>query len=1728
MAGANVAYSPGQRVRHAEFGEGVVVSAERNGFVRAFFGVGERQVALPALQPLLTDAERLVSGVEGSSERLKQAWLSLEAQALPLMESATSLTSANIDLLPHQVVLTHRVATASPRRYLIADEVGLGKTIETALVLRELHGRGELQRALMVVPAGLVNNWHRELNEVFHLDFEVFGSSGDVTDRKSNAFAKHDRLIASIDTLKRPKRVRRLLDAPPWDLVVFDEAHHLTAYQSGRSVRKTENYKLSEALRDHCRDLLLLSATPHQGDHFRFWKLVQLLSPTLFKSAEDMVANRHRLNTFVFRRTKADACRPDGSALFARRAVHTESFVMNEAERAFYGQLRDYLQEGFALAKRQGNQGRALGFVMAIFQKIAASSFAAVRRTLRRRMLMLTVHEAIVKDQDLDIEGRDRLYAEARALLHQELGIADDAVGRGEVDRHLADLKLKTLKKLREDDLALASDSGAGEEAAAAGEEMAIMAVSLALPEERQRIAEVLRTFPEGRETKVGSLIRGLGALWQANPNEKIVIFATYLGTVDLIGREIDSAYPGQGVVVLRGGDHGAKLAAERRFRKPDGPRVLVCTAAGREGINLQFARVLFNFDLPWNPMDLEQRIGRIHRYGQAHTAQVYNLVLSDTIEGRIFLMLDEKLTEIAKTLGKLDEDGQVAEDLRTQILGQLAERVRYDQLYQAALSDPELKRTKVELEVALSHAKEARSVVWDLFQDLDGFNLDDYRPFSDVSAALERLVRFLRADLDARGHRLARIDDTVYEVRDDHDQLVVRFTTDRDQARARDDLALLGLDHPLVKEALERHASRPAEELGAAVVGAGHGAGVATWWNVETQGIGGERKSRLVTLAVNPDGTRYPQLERGADDLFLRDPVPPVFEVPHRLALLRDHVEPLLQRELRHRGMVPEDGGFHSRLVGWVETGSTLQSVGPSSDPPPGPEAEPATGESLPIEHEVADDAHYDSHLPLLKLDAIAASAPAGEFGRGAVTQHVEPEGWLRVDLGRCLNDHMFICRIRGSSMDNGISGLVDGGLAVFELWPRGTRQHKIVLVRGAFADPDTGSYAVKKYVADQRGADGRHQEIRLVSLNPDKEHYPDIFLQPEDDEDLVVLASLITALDPDVHVVRTLDESDGGGPTTPGHRTRRLGSDDGRRKAQDQLSNRSERFFAAPGGESDDESPDLSSWNSQLLCLEAAAGGVHLEVGPLHGLWRFVKRLVLDDATGRASQMLASNTRMRPVQTPVSPSTGPWRWGADGFEDDPDVDLTSLDIPALALDHPTVFRVGADGVGRLVASQRLARQQHYRLVVPPAVWSKAAPGIASLPLHDGWQIVECMLDEATATAWRPDLQKLGLDIGGTSPSLGFDVSSWPDEWRANRRGEPFACFAPGRKLLIRVDGISSLPDGPAQLFVETPDGARSIELPQTGPAFVEFSALEPGRYFCTLLHENTSVQPIHLPFMVDLLAAAPPAAGWTLDVGSATWRGRPNALTQVWRGDLAELETETLAMVAPPGWPVRVVWREIHDDYLTTLETTDSGALDFEALHAAIRDRRDHRQVGDLILDLGELGTAVLQHQRRRSAQVVEAALRELVESRGDTVGRRAGSYLQLIPMWFEPVCRCLGYDLEALEEDPEDPPPQHAAAARLLVTERGVDGIRRRCKRVLILVETLESKPSSEMFAWVDGQCLRCGVDSALITTGLDWAEHRRRSRLPLEVWNLGDVLDDRDEGLIAFLRDMAEGV
>lgn len=918
--------STGTRVVHAELGIGIFIGPEPGGYARVFFqSHGERQVALATISPALTWEEQVISNIRPStSGELKRLWLAVEAEELPLLENAATLTAAKVDLLPHQIVLTHKIANSAPRRFLIADSVGLGKTIETALVLRELASRGELARALMVVPAGLVSNWQRELNETFRLDFEVFGSEGDVTDRKSNAFVKHNRLIASIDTLKRPARLHKLLAAPRWDLIVFDEAHHLTAYQSGKKVTKTQNFKLAEALREHSRDLLLLSATPHQGDHFRFWMLVRLLNPSLFLSTDDMLANRHRLNSVVFRRTQADACDAHGDPLFARRQVHTKAFRLSTPEIRFYEALMEYLRDGYNLAEAKGNKGRALGFVMTIFQKIAASSFAAVGETLRRRLLSLTVHEAIVCDQNLNVDGRERAIADARTLIHEMFGLPKDPLGRAEADRLLADYRLKLLRKLGEK---IEATEHTDEIQVVGDEESAAMLVSVALPAERQRIRGLLELIPPGNESKTEELMRALGDLWGIHPGEKIVVFTTYLGSVDSLRAAIDHAFPGSGVEVLKGGDHGSKVAAERRFKRQDGPRVLICTAAGREGINLQFARVLFNHDLPWNPMDLEQRIGRIHRYGQAHTAQVYNVLSSDTIEGQIFLLLEDKLLQIAKALGKVDEFGQVAEDLRSQILGQLSERISYDKLYQDAVRDPKLVRTRQELDVAMENAHTARQVVWELFQDLDGFRLDDYKGMDDAGAGMARLVQYVKDSVGEHGGSWRSLSADSFELAGIGE--ATRLTQTREAAQADDHLALLGLEHPIVKRLFEQDVSLPAQLRGILAKSESHlnGPGVLTFWRVVIQDQDGMTTQRVVPIAIDNSGQRRRDLEFNVSAIrhFSGASVPSL-RPEQRTTLLHTELPEIVRRDLAFRGNLSDSASISSRLLAWIEFTASSQ----------------------------------------------------------------------------------------------------------------------------------------------------------------------------------------------------------------------------------------------------------------------------------------------------------------------------------------------------------------------------------------------------------------------------------------------------------------------------------------------------------------------------------------------------------------------------------------------------------------------------------------------------------------------------------------------------------------------------------------------------------------------------------------------------------------------------------
>jgi hypothetical protein len=497
--------------------------------------------------------------------------------------------------------------------------------------------------------------------------------------------------------------------------------------------------------------------------------------------------------------------------------------------------------------------------------------------------------------------------------------------GRAEADRLLADYRVKLLRKLGEK---VEANEGSDKVLALGEEESAAMLVSVALPAERQRIRNLLALIPSGHESKTQELLQAFGDLWGIHPGEKIVVFTTYLGSVDALKTAIEVSFPGAGVEVLKGGDHGAKVAAERRFKKQDGPRVLICTAAGREGINLQFARVLFNHDLPWNPMDLEQRIGRIHRYGQAHTAQVYNVLSTDTIEGQIFLLLEEKLLQIARTLGKVDERGQIAEDLRTQILGQLSERISYDKLYQEAVRDPRLVRTRQELDVAIENAQTARRVVFELFQDLEGFRLDDYRVMDDAGAGMKRLVNYMQTSLLQHGGTYRKIGENIYEISGATD--TTRLTTEREVAKADEALALLGLEHPLIRGLSERDIALPARSRGImATLGTQtSGPCVLPIWKVLLRNPDGMGISLIIPLAADRLGNRRADCESTASNIrVLSEASTAGLSPKEREMLLGSFFPEMLQRDLAFKGHLSDGASISSRLLAWVELSSDSRS---------------------------------------------------------------------------------------------------------------------------------------------------------------------------------------------------------------------------------------------------------------------------------------------------------------------------------------------------------------------------------------------------------------------------------------------------------------------------------------------------------------------------------------------------------------------------------------------------------------------------------------------------------------------------------------------------------------------------------------------------------------------------------------------------------------------------------
>ena len=461
-----------------------------------------------------------------------------------------------------------------------------------------------------------------------------------------------------------------------------------------------------------------------------------------------------------------------------------------------------------------------------------------------------------------------------------------------------------------------------------------------------------------------------------------------------------------------------------------------------------------------------------------------------------------------------------------------------------------------------------------------------------------------------------------------------------------------------------------------------------------------------------------------------------------------------------------------------------------------------------------------YVTHLPLHTLQAAAASAPAGEWGPRAQEEVIETAGWIRVIIPERLNQRMFVARIVGDSMDDGRSGLVNSRYAVFELWPTGSRQGLTVLARGSFSDPETGTYAVKKYMADERGPDRRHQRIVLVSLNPDKSRFPDIELASDREDELAIVAKLVRALAPS-EIARKPKP-----PRRPGRRDLSATT-----AIVDDIDAFRRRFFEEPT-RSVDPKEAAKMWTSEFVCSDAEAGGPHVEIGPLTGMWAFVKQLRITGVDWK-HHVLASNARERRVRFPVPLSSGPWRWEAVGFEDDPDVDLSGLAIPALEPDRVHIFRVDAAGVGRRVTGPTLSRGQHYRILIPDVCWMAIhQPPIAAT--FDAWHLWE-FESGSDVQAVADVLRDLGLDLGEQDVRLEW-VLAPPVQWNYTPKGSPYAVFLDSSSVLLSVMGPPTDVDGGAQCYVTGPQASvRFLSLAErTGSSSLRISFRDGTRWRC------------------------------------------------------------------------------------------------------------------------------------------------------------------------------------------------------------------------------------------------------------------------------------------------------
>jgi len=717
--------------------------------------------------------------------------------------STGGLSRLEIDPLPHQLFVVNKILSSGDLNWMIADDVGLGKTIEVGLLISALRER-KLKRFLLVVPAGLTKQWQEELRDKFSLDdFVIYGE--DVFPQTAAQWRLYDRVIVSMDRAKLESHLSSLLLTEEWDLVVIDEAHRLTRHEYGPTFETTDRYALAEALRPRTNGMLLLTGTPHQGRDDLFRGLLELLrgGPVWRDRFIRLKQHPEILTSLIIRNRKADVTDREGNFIFRGKTSNTIEVHRTPEEASFESDLIEYFRAGYRAGASRGRQGLAIGFVMTTFRKLAASSTAAIAKALARRAEKLRAEISEISE----LSAPNGFEPDARFVEQDE-----DVVGDS---REFFDGELEAVTEL----------------------------------------ARKARMLTPG-DTKVQDFFNTvLPSLLKNDPKRKVLIFTEYRTTQDVLVDGLRARFGQDAVALIRGG----QPMSERRDvvdRFNQDLQFLVSTEAGGEGLNLQRnCNVLVNFDLPWNPMRLVQRVGRLYRYGQSKRVVVFNMKTARTLDQNILSGMYERLDRVAEDLASVT--GENRDGLIEDILGQLIGALDVQAILAEAMETEEA-RSEERIAEAIEMAKNAAKAQDQLLSFAAGFDPDDMEERLDINSA--HLKSFTDSMFSAVGINIAQKvhSEDVWDIRLPEDwqkrlgkRQNVRIAFDRTKARLYNG-ELFDADHPILRDLIR--------------IARDDGRGNAAVINMNDAAVGYTALVRWLDETGRPVDSRYLAITKGAD----------------------------------------------------------------------------------------------------------------------------------------------------------------------------------------------------------------------------------------------------------------------------------------------------------------------------------------------------------------------------------------------------------------------------------------------------------------------------------------------------------------------------------------------------------------------------------------------------------------------------------------------------------------------------------------------------------------------------------------------------------------------------------------------------------------------------------------------------------------------------------------------